>query len=205
MAQFDLWIAVHPEDRRLATALNGRCWARALAGRDLEKALSDCNTAVRLSQRAADVLDSRGLVHFRRGEFSRAIADYDAALAQKPKIAWSLYGRGLAELKTGAKAQGDADLAAAATEAPNLAARAARRGLSPGPRYARRGSGLLDDQADGGDVVLLDLQPQVGLAAAVEGRRSTTVSANPSPRPVHGRGAVASGANRRAAASPPPA
>ena len=131
VAQFDLWIAVHYDDRALPTALNGRCWARALAGRDLDKALSDCNTAVRLAQRSADVLDSRGLVHLRRGEFSRAIADYDAALAEKPKMAWSLYGRGLAELKTGDKAKGDADLAAAAAEAPHLAERAAKLGLTP--------------------------------------------------------------------------
>ena len=129
--QFDLWVAVHGEDSRLGFALNGRCWARALAGRDLDKALSDCNTAVRLAQSSADVLDSRGLVHLRRGEFGRAIADYDAALAEKPKMAWSLYGRGLAELKTGDKAKGDADLAAAAAEAPHLAERAAKLGLTP--------------------------------------------------------------------------
>ena len=131
VAQFDLWIAVHGEDSRLPVALNGRCWARGLAGRDLDKALSDCDRAVRLTRRAADVLDSRGLVHLRRGEFDRAIADYDAALAQKPKIAWSLYGRGLAELKTGAKVQGDADIAAASVEAPHLAERAAKLGLAP--------------------------------------------------------------------------
>ncbi len=131
VAQFDLWIAVHEDDRALPAALNGRCWARALAGRDLDKALSDCNTALRLTQRAPEVLDSRGLVHLRRGEFDRAIADYDAALAKNPKIAWSLYGRGVAELKTGAKAQGAADLAAASVEAPHLAERAARLGLTP--------------------------------------------------------------------------
>jgi tetratricopeptide (TPR) repeat protein len=131
VTQFDLWVAVHDDDRDLPAALNGRCWARALAGRDLDKALADCNTAVRLTRRSADVLDSRGLVHLRRGEFDRAIADYDAALAQKPTTAWSLYGRGLAELRTGAKAQGDADLAAAAVVAPHLAERAAKLGLSP--------------------------------------------------------------------------
>ena len=131
VAQFDLWIAVHGEDSRLPVALNGRCWARGLAGRDLDKALSDCDRAVRLTRRAADILDSRGLIHLRRGEFDHAIADYDAALAQKPKIAWSLYGRGLAELKTGAKPQGDADLAAAAAVAPHLAERAAKFGLAP--------------------------------------------------------------------------
>ena len=79
----------------------------------------------------ANPLDSRGLVHLRRGEYAAAISDYDAALAINPKIAWSLYGRGVAELKTGDKAKGDADLAAAAALAPKLAERAAKLGVSP--------------------------------------------------------------------------
>ncbi len=131
VAQFDLWIAVHGEDSRLPAGLNSRCWASGLAGRSLDKALSDCNAAVRLTRQAPDVLDSRGLVHLRRGEFDRAIADYNAALARKPELAWSLYGRGVAEIRTGAKAQGQADIAAAAALQPKLAERAARLGLAP--------------------------------------------------------------------------
>ena len=131
LTQLDLWIAAHRDDERFAYGMNSRCWTRALAARELDQALADCNTAVGLTQRAPDVLDSRGLVYLRRNEFRRAIADYNAALARKPTIAWSLYGRGLAELKTGAKAQGSADLAAAKTLAPLVAERAVRLGLAP--------------------------------------------------------------------------
>ena len=131
VAEFDQWIAVHEDDRRMAQALNGRCWARALADKDLDKALSDCNRAVRQAEVRAAPLDSRGLVHLRRGELDRAISDYDAALGQNPKLAWSLYGRGLAELESGDKAKGQADLTAAAALAPHLAERAAKLGLAP--------------------------------------------------------------------------
>ncbi len=131
ITQFDLWTAVHEADSRLPEALNGRCWARALAGQQLDRALSDCNRAVRLSGRQSTPLDSRGLVYLRLGQFDRSIADYDAVLALKPRSAWSLYGRGLAELKTGKKDQGDADIAAAAALAPHLAERAAKLGLAP--------------------------------------------------------------------------
>ncbi len=131
LTQLDLWIAAHREDHRFADSMNIRCWTRALAGRELDQALADCNAAVSLTQRAPDVLDSRGLVYLRRNEFARAIADYNAALARKPTIAWSLYGRGLAELKMGARARGSADLAAARAIAPLVADRAVRLGLTP--------------------------------------------------------------------------
>ncbi len=131
IAQFDLWIAVHGDDSRLSKAFNGRCRARGLAGRDLDKAMSDCNAAVRLTQHASVPLENRGLVHQRRGEYDQAIADFNAALATQPKNAWALYGRGVCELKTGVKAQGDADLAAAAQIAPRLAERAAKLGFTP--------------------------------------------------------------------------
>ncbi len=135
IAQFSLWIATHDNDREMAQARNGRCWARALANVELKEALADCDAAIRATPRAspgaADYLDSRGLVDLRRGEFARAMADYDAALALKPTISWSLYGRGLAELRTGAKAKGDADMAAAVALAPKLPDQAAKLGLAP--------------------------------------------------------------------------
>jgi tetratricopeptide (TPR) repeat protein len=131
ISQFDAWIDAHPDDHRMGMAMNGRCWARALANRDLDKALGDCNAAVRMSPHQSEPLDSRGLIHLRRGEFDRAISDYDAALALAPKSAWSLYGRGLAKLKAGRSAEGQADLDAAKAIAPHLPERAARFDLTP--------------------------------------------------------------------------
>jgi tetratricopeptide (TPR) repeat protein/predicted aspartyl protease len=128
-AQYSLWIKAHPEDNRLAQALNGRCWSRALWNIEADKAVADCDGAVRREPKIASFRDSRGLAHLRLGENDQAIADYDAALALQPKIPWSLYGRGIAKLRKGLKAEGQADLAAAAALAPSLPAEAAARGL----------------------------------------------------------------------------
>lgn len=123
ISQFDLWIKAHPDDSRQSQALNGRCWARAQLGQDLQQALSDCNASLRLNKTAA-ALDSRGLVELRLGAYDRAIADYDASLALAPKLAWSLYGRGVAKIKTGQAEAGQVDVAAATAinaEVPTLA------------------------------------------------------------------------------------
>lgn len=129
IAQYDLWIPVHPEDHGLPQALNGRCWTRALANQDLGKALDDCNRALRLAPHTASFLDSRGLVRLRMGDWDHAIADYDESLQLAPKSAWSLYGRGLARRHKGLAAEGDADIAAAAAIAPDLAERAKKLGI----------------------------------------------------------------------------
>lgn len=129
VAHYDAWIAANPKSFRLIEALNGRCWARALWGRQLDQALIDCDQALRKG-RLAGVLDSRGLVRLRRGEFDAAIADYDAALKLQPKQAWSLYGRGLAKLKRGDAAGGAADIQAALALQPAIGEFAKQRGLT---------------------------------------------------------------------------
>jgi tetratricopeptide (TPR) repeat protein/predicted aspartyl protease len=129
--QYSLWIDAHSEDARLANALNGRCWQRALLGVDLDKALNDCDRAIRNAPKTANMLDSRGLVHLRLGEFDKAIADYDASLAINPKIGWSLYGRGLAKQRKGLTAEGAADIAAATAINPRLPDEVKAHGLTP--------------------------------------------------------------------------
>jgi tetratricopeptide (TPR) repeat protein len=114
----------------MAGALNSRCWARALGGQELDKALADCNTALKLHPNTADFLDSRGLVYLRQGNYDKAIADYDAALRLAPKTAWSLYGRGLAKSRKGMSAEGQADIAAATALQPKIAERAASFGIT---------------------------------------------------------------------------
>ncbi len=131
IAQFDLWIRAHPVDSRRAEALNARCWMRAEAGRELDKALDDCNTALRLRPGTPAFLDSRGLVQLRLGNLDRAIADYDAALAKAPNLGWSLYARGVAKQRKGLKDQAAADIAAATKIAPKLAERARKLGVVP--------------------------------------------------------------------------
>lgn len=129
LGQYDSWIAGHPKGDWTAAALNGRCWTRALSGKELDKALADCNAALKLGQANSTVLDSRGLVHLRRGELDAAIADYDASIKLQPKSAWSLYGRGLARQKKGAAADGAADIQAALAIQPNLPSEMKRYGL----------------------------------------------------------------------------
>jgi len=131
VAQYDLWIAAHSQDVRMAEAMNGRCWARALWGQDLAKALSDCNTALKLTPNSARALDSRGLVRLRMGDFDKSIADYDAALRLQPKIAWSLYGRGLDKLRRGMTTEGQTDIAAATALQPLIAEEARKHGIGP--------------------------------------------------------------------------
>ena len=128
---YDQWILANPRDERLAFALNGRCWARAIANHELEIALADCDRALKLRPGTAEILDSRGMVRLRLGQYQQAIGDYDAALKIQPKIAWALYGRGVAELKTGRTADGEADIKAAGEISPVVPTRGKRLGIGP--------------------------------------------------------------------------
>lgn len=130
LKSYDQWLGSHREDSDGAGALNGRCWARALLARDLDKALADCDAAVRLRPGNAAYLDSRALVRLRRGEFDKALADYDAALKVQPRNAWSLFARSIAAKGKGDMARSVSDRQAALALDPNVAARAKRYGLA---------------------------------------------------------------------------
>jgi tetratricopeptide (TPR) repeat protein len=128
--EIDEWGSHHPMQHDQVTNLNNRCWLLASENRDLHEALDDCNRALAARPYAAattgtligaplasedpDVLDSRGLVYIRLGNFKDAVHDYDSALQINPKMPTALYGRGVAELRLGETPQGEADLAAAA-------------------------------------------------------------------------------------------
>jgi tetratricopeptide (TPR) repeat protein len=135
VAQYDLWIASHADDARVPTALNSRCWARALAGTDLPLALKDCNAALKRADKSspfyAKVSDSRGLVLLRMAEYDKSIADFDAALKINPRNAWSLYGRGIDEVRKGKTAQGQADIAQATAVWTHVAEAFNRHGIAP--------------------------------------------------------------------------
>jgi tetratricopeptide (TPR) repeat protein len=133
VVQYSKWIDAHPsDDVRMGPARNSRCWARALWGQELDEALTDCNTALRIRPNTASYLDSRGLVYLRRNNYDKAIADYDAALRLgTKKSAWSLYGRGLARLRKGETAAGQTDIAAASALNTKIAQEAAKYGIGP--------------------------------------------------------------------------
>ena len=133
--QFDLWIAAHGDDWRIPYALNGRCWARALAGSDLPLALKDCDDALKRAGKGsvfyAKVEDSRGLVLLRLGDYPKSLADYDGAIAISPKSAWSWYGRGVDKLRQHQTAAGDADIAQAKNLLPTIDEAATHYGILP--------------------------------------------------------------------------
>jgi tetratricopeptide (TPR) repeat protein len=129
ISQYDLWIAAHREDTRLAQGLSARCRARALANTELALAAADCEAALKLRPAFAPALDSRGLLRLRQHDYDRALADYEAALKLAPKQAWSLYGRGIARHHKGQAAEGDADIKAALAITPEIAERARKAGI----------------------------------------------------------------------------
>jgi tetratricopeptide (TPR) repeat protein/predicted aspartyl protease len=130
IANYDSWFKAHPEDSSRAGAFNGRCWARALAARELDQALDDCNAALRLRKGDASTLDSRALVRLRAGEWKQAVADYDAALKGDPDNAWSRYARGVALTRGGDAKRGSEDHAAAIKLDEKIEERAKRYNLT---------------------------------------------------------------------------
>jgi tetratricopeptide (TPR) repeat protein len=135
IAQYDLWIPSHAADARMPEALKNRCWMRALQGQELNQALSDCNAALKSSAKGepykAQVLNGRGLVRLRLGNYDKSIADYDDSLKLYPQDAWVLYGRGVAKIRENKVTEGEADMAAAAALWPPIAEEFKRRGIAP--------------------------------------------------------------------------
>jgi tetratricopeptide (TPR) repeat protein/predicted aspartyl protease len=129
IANYDAWLKSHKEDSSRPSALNGRCWTRGQAGRELDLALDDCNAALRLQAGNASYLDSRALVRLRRGELPQALADYDAAIKGRPDSSWSLYGRSLVRRKLGDTAGAEADRTAALKIDPKLPEKGRKLGL----------------------------------------------------------------------------
>ncbi len=131
IAEFDLWIAAHPDDARRPWALGGRCTARGLGNVDLDMALKDCDGALKAIGKSPAFLNARALVFLRQSQFEKSIDDFNSALAIEPKNARSLYGRGVAKTKSGQAAGGKADIAAAIALAPGIADEAKKFGLTP--------------------------------------------------------------------------
>ena len=129
-AYWDKVVSTAPDVGSRAQALNAACWSRAEAGRDLIRALQDCDDALRLAPGAADTLDSRGLVDLRTGDLAKAVADYTAALVKRPESSTSLYGRSIAEIRLGHADKAKADRVAAEAMDPEVDAAFARWGVS---------------------------------------------------------------------------
>jgi tetratricopeptide (TPR) repeat protein len=117
IADYDRALQLEPQD---AGYLNSRCYARAEQGRDLDKALADCEASLKISD-DPNTLDSRAAVKLVAGDNAGAFADYDAAFTREPNLYSSLYGRGLARIRLGQVEAGERDIAAALAGRPDVA------------------------------------------------------------------------------------
>jgi lipoprotein NlpI len=76
-----------------AAALSSRCgwwWAKS----DSDRALSDCNEAIRANRSYAPAYLNRGNVYLSKSDFEHALADFNEALRLDPKNAWAYAERG---------------------------------------------------------------------------------------------------------------
>jgi tetratricopeptide (TPR) repeat protein len=126
MADFDKAVELQPNN---PVFLNSRCWARGVEGRDLQKALDDCNAALKIAPGSAYVLNSRGMVQIKAGKYEQAIEDLSTAIREDAKDADSLYARGVARVKVGDTRGGGIDMAAATAINPDIANIWARYGV----------------------------------------------------------------------------
>ncbi len=94
IADFTRAIALDPKN---AEPYNDRCWSRAKSGKQLDLALADCNVALQITPDSPAILNSRGYVFYRLGQYPSAIADLNASMDGYPDFASSLYIRGLVE------------------------------------------------------------------------------------------------------------
>jgi len=135
IVQFETWTLSHAVDSKFPAALNNLCFSRAVVGQNLDKALSNCNQALKLAAKAspfnASVLNNRGLVWLRLGDYPKSIADFDACLKLSPKFAWSLYGRGVAKIREKDTAVGEADVADAVKLEPGIEEKFKKLGITP--------------------------------------------------------------------------
>jgi tetratricopeptide (TPR) repeat protein len=133
--QYDLWSVSHSEDARLPAAFVGRCRARALGDFDLQRAVKDCDTALKRATKDspfyAEVSATRGLLLFRLGDYDKSIADYDASLKITPKNAPALYGRGIDKLRKQRLPEGQADIDQATALSPKIAQSFDLLGIAP--------------------------------------------------------------------------
>jgi tetratricopeptide (TPR) repeat protein len=124
-------IVLSKQPHEQSLAYNDRCWARAVANRELDAALADCNEALKLYPESWAARNSRGFVQFRMGKYKEAISDYYAATAVAPKDASSYYVRGVAKLKTGDAAGAEVDIELAKSIDPKVADTYASYGVKP--------------------------------------------------------------------------
>jgi tetratricopeptide (TPR) repeat protein len=84
-------LTFNPQGAERARALNGVAYARALANRDLDQALAEVEEALDLVRDNAAMRDTRGFIHYLRGDLDQAAIDLDAAvmMIEEERRQWS--------------------------------------------------------------------------------------------------------------------
>lgn len=105
-------IAGDLSSENLAIAYNNRGIANWTKG-ELDSAISDYGTALRLQPDYAEAYHNRGMAYYFRGQYEKAIADYDAAIRINTGDAFAYENRGRAKFQIGPMQAAVADLAKA--------------------------------------------------------------------------------------------
>jgi lipoprotein NlpI len=154
-----------------AAALSSRCgwwWAK----KESDRALSDCNEAIRANRGYAPAYLNRGNVYLSRSDFDHAFADFNEALRLDPKNAWAYAERGNLY-----KNKGDFDHALAdLNEAIRLDPAYALAYFSRGDLYKSKGD-IAHATADMNETIRLD--PNYALAYFTRGRLSYMLGNDP--------------------------
>jgi len=110
-----------------AAALGNRCGLWITKG-NFDRAIADCDDAIRLDPKGADAYLNRGNAHAARRDYDRAITDFDAAIRLNPALAMAYNNRGVVRRNKGDIAGAIADYGEAIGLAPNLAMAYRNRG-----------------------------------------------------------------------------
>ena len=100
-----------------------------------ERAINDCNEAIRLDPKYSKAYNNRGLAYQRRGEYDKSIADYSESIRLDAKDAIAFRGRGFASESKGELDKAIADY----TEAIRLTPKDAKAYCWRGIAYEKNG------------------------------------------------------------------
>ncbi|KRA79401.1 tetratricopeptide repeat protein [Altererythrobacter sp. Root672] len=111
-------VELAPQD---AHTWNARCWARAAQGRNLDRALDDCEKSLSLDGNNPDAHDSRGLVHLKQKEWEAAVEDYETARTLDAATASAYFGHAIALQRLDRDDEAEADFKKALALDPKIA------------------------------------------------------------------------------------
>jgi tetratricopeptide (TPR) repeat protein len=131
--------AMDREQPDSAPILSLRCWIRATANRELERALKDCKRAQSIDPGNGAVADRLGFLNLRLARLEEAVVELSKSIEWAPRQAASRFARGLARLRKGDREGGEADLRAARRLDFDIDHAFARLGMAP-PQDEGQGS-----------------------------------------------------------------